>query len=81
MFHGLSNTTEVFDLELQQWTSFPSMSVDRVGCAAVAVGKFILVIGGGTSGVVEVFDTETQTWLPALVWTSFPQRGLFVWLG
>jgi len=66
MFHGLSNTTEVFDLELQQWTSFPSMSVDRVGCAAVAVGKFILVIGGHIGddefGVVGVFDTETQTW-------------------
>jgi len=54
-------SVEVFDLETHTWTTLPPMSIEREGCAAVAVGNFIVVVGGG-SDIVEIFDVETHTW-------------------
>mmetsp|Transcript_27122 Transcript_27122/g.63028 ORF Transcript_27122/g.63028 Transcript_27122/m.63028 type:complete len:308 (+) Transcript_27122:3-926(+) len=52
----------MFDLETHQWTALPSVKAELCeGIAAVAVGRCIVVCGGN-SDVVEVFDTESQTW-------------------
>jgi len=56
-----TKNAQVFDMDTQQWRTLPSMSVDRQGCAAVGLGRSILVVGGG-SRVVEAFDIETHTW-------------------
>lgn len=48
------------------WQALAPMSVERGRLAAAAIGNQIIVIGGetagGVTGVVEVYDTQTQRW-------------------
>ena len=58
---------EVFDTISQEWSSLPNMTIERSGCAAVAVGNKIYVFGGGYNfrdilSCAEVYDVTTQEW-------------------
>ena len=63
---------DVYDFGTGQWSTLPSSSnfpVPRSGAASVAVGKFLVVIGGESNrqvvahDEVHALDTETQTWI------------------
>ena len=67
------NEVDVYDFGSGQWSTLPASSnipSPRSGAATVAVGKFIVVIGGESNRQVvahddvHALDTETETWMP-----------------
>jgi MYXO-CTERM domain-containing protein len=65
---GGSATAEIFDPKAAKWSVAGSMSSDRVGAGAAALGNNIVIVGGAdpTTGnavrTTDVFDTLTGTW-------------------
>ncbi len=64
------NSTEAFDLETQQWISFPSMTSTRSGHTATLLldGRLLVTDGnsdGSTTISTEVFDLNSLSWTPS----------------
>jgi N-acetylneuraminic acid mutarotase len=59
---GVFNQTEVYDTEMDMWTSLAPMKHPRHGTSAVGIGEKIYIPGGGTEqglGASPVFDVFT----------------------
>jgi hypothetical protein len=75
---------EAFDTVTETWTSaLPPMPTPRARLAAAAIGSVVYTVGGSTDfkkfvnlGVVEAFDTASQTWQRALPALPTPRYGL-----
>eukprot|EP00957_Ditylum_brightwellii_P154538 11761592-Ditylum_brightwellii.AAC.1 len=64
---AIHSSIEVFNTATGKWTSLPSMSIERFGCAAVGMGGNLYVIGGSDDlnnvlSSTEVFNTSTREW-------------------
>jgi hypothetical protein len=63
---NIKNTVVSYNIETQESTELPPMKVKRCECRAVADGKTIVVMGGGsdynTLDSVEAFDFDTSEW-------------------
>ena len=70
---AFSNSSALYNVEENNWTSLGNTNYNRVGTSLVRLGNRVFAIGGLGTDVVEEFDSDDNTWVPVDAKPIFPR--------